>query len=293
MWEVQTMGYQKGSVLSAGLVNRGAGYTDSPDAEFISEGDHAKAPGQVALGRHGNIFHWGYSGGPKHMTAQGKLVFINAIHYIAQFKGQRILSKKLHDRMWLRDRVKGYASKDFKAAYIAYKKSIKARNIQSEKNRKAAKKKQAEGKELTEREKMRINSQPLMILSEDEYYRSREPKLYDKFGLDYKNYNNFYKRYIPFMRADPDFLFNFIIDEDAMKFGKSFYDEDFLPVCIAALKDETKKGIALLLLKRYTNEVFDSAKEWEKWYEKNREYLFFTETGGCKYLINKIKKELK
>ena len=67
MWEVQTMGYMKGSVLEPGLVSRGSGFTDAPDAEFISEGNHTKRPGQVALGRHGNFFHWGYAGAPEHI----------------------------------------------------------------------------------------------------------------------------------------------------------------------------------------------------------------------------------
>lgn len=36
------------------------GFEDSPEAEVISSGVCAKSLDAVAIGRHGNFFHWGF-----------------------------------------------------------------------------------------------------------------------------------------------------------------------------------------------------------------------------------------
>ncbi len=253
VWEVQTMGYMKGSVLEPGLVSRGNGFTDAPDAEFISEGNHTKKPGQVALGRHGNWFHWGYAGGPKHMTEQGKLVFLNAIHYIAKFKGQKPLSPKIAGVMWQKEWVDGIENKDYVKEWKEYAALYTGK---------------------------RAKNAPTL----EELMARRENQLYPKFGLDFPKYKAFYIENLPYMRADRKKPRNFIVDEEAKKLGKSFYDEDFLPYCLNELKNGNET--ALVLLKRYTQESFSTYKEWKKWYKKNKKRLFFTVHGGCKYYIN-------
>jgi len=53
MWAVQTQGYLTAKNFCVGMVSRPWGYTDSPDAEYISSGVCAKTLDAVAIGRHG------------------------------------------------------------------------------------------------------------------------------------------------------------------------------------------------------------------------------------------------
>jgi hypothetical protein len=55
--------------------------------------------------------------------------------------------------------------------------------------------------------------------------------------------------------------------------------------CIDLLGKGEKKDLALRVLKRYTRESFADAQEWRAWLEKNRDHLFFTDTGGYKFLV--------
>ncbi len=290
MWKVQTMGYKKGSVLGAGLVSRGKGFLDAPDAEFISEGNHTKRSGQIAIGRHGNFLHWGFSGGPKHMTKQGKLVFLNAIHYIAKFKGKRPLSPKLSGTMWFRDQLKKKVNKDFKKKWEEYQKSSNAYYQRALAAQKTAREKVKTGEDLTEKEKRALNHKIRKPYTLEEYLNRYEKSLFSKLGTDLEKYSDFYNENANYLRADPKYPRNFIVDMEAKKLGKSFYDEDFIPYCIDALNDHTKKELALVLLKRYTTVSFNTYEEWNNWYTKNKDRLFFSEQGGCKNYINIYKK---
>lgn len=282
MWEVQTEGFERGSKVGSGLINRGDGYTDSPDAEVISGGKHTKYSNNVALGRHGNFFHWGFSGSPKYMTDQGKLVFLNVIHYIAQFKGQKPLSRKLDPAMWLQKTYKSKLKADYMKNYKQYAGAYEKMNQSVQE----AKEKKAKGEKLNDEEEFYANQPEEEIPTLDYYMKMVEPVLYPEFGNDFKKYNDYYQKYFPYMKADPKSLRNFIVDEDAMKFGMSFNDPDFLETCLKALKDPEKRELALKLLKRYTMESFETDIDWEQWYEENHKNLFYTETGGCKYIVN-------
>ena len=60
--------------VQSGLGHTGAlatpwGFGDSPDTEWIASGPNAVSPIAVALGRHGNVFLWGFSAAPDRMTA--------------------------------------------------------------------------------------------------------------------------------------------------------------------------------------------------------------------------------
>ncbi|MEM7262409.1 MAG: hypothetical protein AAF488_10505 [Planctomycetota bacterium] len=96
MWRVQSVGEfdtPREDYALFGMVSRGDGFLDSPDAEVISGGVNTKRRNAVAIGRHGNFFHWGFAASPTHLTDDAKLVLVNAIHYIAQFEGQRVLAR--------------------------------------------------------------------------------------------------------------------------------------------------------------------------------------------------------
>jgi hypothetical protein len=90
VWLVQKTGKPVG-----GVVARGEGFTDSPDAEVLASGFNiGKAYGDVGIGRHGNFLQWGYSAPPSQMTEAGRKLFLNCIHYIRKFDGQAPLSRR-------------------------------------------------------------------------------------------------------------------------------------------------------------------------------------------------------
>lgn len=83
VWLVQKIGKEIG-----GVVARGAGFTDSPDAEILALGFNVgKSYGDVGIGRQGNFLQWGYSAPPSQMTEPGRKLFLNCIYYIQRFDG--------------------------------------------------------------------------------------------------------------------------------------------------------------------------------------------------------------
>ncbi len=98
MWRVQTQGYMTSPGFRIGMVCRPWGFTDSPDTEIISGGVSLKSPDAIAIGRHGNFFHWGFAASPDFMTEEAKVVFANAVSYTAKLKGERVISRKYDDR---------------------------------------------------------------------------------------------------------------------------------------------------------------------------------------------------
>src|SRR5262245_53006419 len=98
-WKVQSgkLGFE----VDYGLVSDPYGFGDSPDAEWISSGVNSKGPNSVALGRHGNLFLWGFAGDPTQMTESARRVFLNTIVYMRSFAGQAPLVKKqAQSREW-------------------------------------------------------------------------------------------------------------------------------------------------------------------------------------------------
>jgi hypothetical protein len=90
-WKVQT---RKFPDIDPGLVSDPYGFADAPDAEVISSGLNGKGPDSVALGRHGNFFLWGFSAQPSDMTAEMRTCFVNTVHYIKKFDGQKPLVRR-------------------------------------------------------------------------------------------------------------------------------------------------------------------------------------------------------
>ena len=90
VWLVQKTGKQVG-----GVVARGDGFTDSPDAEILALGFNVgKSYGDVGIGRQGNFLQWGYSAPPSQMTDAGRKLFLNCIHYIRKFDGKAPLVRR-------------------------------------------------------------------------------------------------------------------------------------------------------------------------------------------------------
>lgn len=92
-WWVQTKSAADGDGYWVGQILTGLGFDDSPDCEFISGSNSLKDINGMALGRSGNIFHWGFSASPDYMTTQAKKVFVNTIHYMANFNGKQSVTQ--------------------------------------------------------------------------------------------------------------------------------------------------------------------------------------------------------
>lgn len=121
MWKVNTEGYKTNPDFNIGMVSRPWGYLDSPDCEFISSGVCAKTLDAVALGRHGNFLTWGFIGSPMYMTPEAKVVFANAVAYIAKFRGTPLV-RKYNENIATREILK-------EDKYICTKKYVQERAV--------------------------------------------------------------------------------------------------------------------------------------------------------------------
>lgn len=242
MWKVQTESALDRRGYWVGQIMNGNGFNDSPDCEFISGGESTKDITGMALGRSGNIFHWGFSASPNFMTESAKQVFVNTVFYMAQFNGSKSIVKrwKSMSRQWVDE--------------LCYK------NTRKLIDHKTGKCPSTGNKEIDNQLK---------------YYT--------------ENYKYFYfegRSYTP------------IVDEDAKSLGVPNNDVRLLEKCVDMLAEGKDTEKALRLLKRYTEENFTTSKEWKKWFKKYKKYLFFSEQGGYKFMIDtwnnpKLKRALK
>jgi len=84
------------------------------------------------------------------------------------------------------------------------------------------------------------------------------------------------------------------IDAEAKSLGVPFDAPEFLPKTIAALHDEKTKAAATVLLVRYAPDgpgANASADAWEKWWQDNSPYLFYSELGCYRWYIDPLAKK--
>ena len=286
MWQVNQKSYQTSMGIRIGMVSRPGGFEDSPEAEIISGGVSAKSLDAVAIGRHGNFFHWGFAASPDGMTEEAKNVFANAIVYISQFAGQTPIARKYEETIITRKQTKNYA---YLASRQAYGNSIASQKAFAEQMKAlqvSAKQKQAEGKELTIQEQVSLNFKEEPVKPYEIYLQELFPDLYLLFGTDEKGYADYFTDNAPYFMPDPR-RYGFIIDEDARSLGIPNNDIRLLDKAIALWEaggEYAAKGCRLL--ERYTLCRFETPAEWRAWFEANKERLFFTEAGGWLFLVN-------
>lgn len=288
MWRVQKQGYLDDKNVRIGLVARGNRFGESPDTEVISSGVNTKDVGAVALGRHGNFFLWGFSASPVDMTEEAKKVFVNTVAYMKGFDGKAPIARKYNDRMATTDDVKEAVATARKENYEQYVKLMKDFNEQGKKQKKQLDDKVASGQTLSPEEKASMSylGQDAPIDSYENYLKSKMGKLASRFGSDAPAFQKYIKENFGYLYCDPNGFFSYEIDEDAKQIGISNHDVRFLEACIERLKKNDEPELALKMLKKYTAEDFSSAKEWSSWLAKNKSKLFFTETGGYRFLVN-------
>jgi len=108
------------------------------------------------------------------------------------------------------------------------------------------------------------------------------PELWEKYGSDPDGLVQYYRENLEFIYRDKGFR----IDSELKALGTdSNRSLDTLERLISFLQDESQTDIARRLLMRYTNQSFESAEEWQSWFESNRDRIFFSDVGGYKFLV--------
>lgn len=158
MWKVQNFPIRKG--FRIGMVSRPWGFEDSPEAEVISSGVCAKSLDAVAIGRHGNFFHWGFAASPKYMTEEAKTVFANAVVYIAKFAGQTPIARRYNDGIATHGYLKEIKYLSSRASWEDRLKSDKEYAEYMLGEKKKVQEKQRRGESLTAEESMLLSYTP-------------------------------------------------------------------------------------------------------------------------------------
>lgn len=287
MWRVQTKGYKTDPGFSIGMVSRPWGYTDSPDTEYISSGVCAKTLDAVAIGRHGNFLHWGFSASPLYMTDEAKTVFANAVAYIANFKGKQIQARKFNDRIATREYLKEIAYLVTKASYDERMESDRRyHENQVAQYKKLLAKKEA-GEQLSNREKEELSyGEPgeFKPRTREEYTKRYAKEFYDMFGTDEDAYAKYFKDNYDYFYSEG--FYNIFLDEDVKAWGIPNYNHRLLDKAITSLEQGKEADRAARILARYTMADFKTPAEWRKWYETYKDRMYFTESGGWKFLID-------
>ena len=292
MWSVQTATYDdyelhtKGIYLRPGMISHASGFEDSPDAEYIAGGSSAKDAGALAIGRHGNFFHWGFAASPRYLTPEAQTVLANAIVYTAAFKGKRVIAKKLSDRIQTTHDMEGKRDAASEKAKNLMDNYYKALAKQAEDRKKSAQEKKNKGEKLSQAEENFLKSQvqaPEPITLEG-YLGSMYRDLYTKYGTDLKAYRQYYDENMPYFYSTAKG--EVTIDEDLKSLKIKKGDIKLLDVAIRMLETGKDTEKAKRLLDRYTLATFTKPEDWRKWYEQNKQKFFFTESGGYYYLIN-------
>ena len=288
MWRVQNVGYLDSKDVRIGLVSRGNRFAESPDAEIISSGVCAKDVGAVALGRHGNFFLWGFSASPAQMTDEAKKVFVNAVAYIKKFDGKTPIARKYNDRMATTDDVREIIANASRKSYDDYVEEIKSFNEANVREKKRIDDKKASGLQLTSSEESSLQylGHQEKIATWEEYLKQIMGKFSGQFGSDAVGFQNYLKDNFNYLYCNPDGFYEFSIDEDVKQIGISNHDVKLLEKCIDMVKHNKQPDLAFRVLKRYTTENFATTKEWSNWLSRNKGKLFFTETGGYKFMVN-------
>lgn len=287
MWRVQTKGYKTDEGFAVGMVARPWGYTDSPDAEYISSGVCAKTLDAVAIGRHGSFLHWGFAASPRYMTDEAKTVFANAVAYIAKFKGQPMKARKFNDRIATREYLKEIAYLVTKDYYNERTESDRVWHENRVKAYKALLAKKEAGEKLSSQEQQELSyGDPgeFKAKTYPEFVQRYAKEFYPMFGTDEKAYAQYFKDNYDYFYSEG--FYNMFVDEDVKAWGIPNYKHELLDKAITSLEQGKETDRAKRILDRYTMADFKTPAEWRKWYDTYKDKMYFTESGGWKFLID-------
>lgn len=275
MWRVQH------DSSRIGMVSGWYGVEEGKDAEIISGGHCMKAYENMAIGRHGNFLLWGFGAAPDGMTQEAQAVFANAVCYISRFGGQKPVVRRF-DVVTLRDKIQDFLTVTTPEGYQTYLKGVEIYNqwlAGKQKNLRQL------DRLLTQEEKDWLNKKNMEPWSHLEYVKKNS-----QFGLIYQ-YNMDIEAVRKFLGENMEYFYSgseiegeFVVDEDVKSIGISNRDIRLLDTCIGMLKNDRDTEKAWRILKRYTNQQFETAAEWCEWLNKYRSQLFFSELNGYKYI---------
>jgi len=285
MWRVNTPGNTIGEEpYLIGMVSHGEGFEDSPDAEAISGGVCLKNAAAVALGRQGNYFMWGFSGSPDYMTEEARRVFVNTVCYIKKFDHQRPLMKKVQI-----ETREGIDEKIYRIDEAVYQKAIASRregNARLKKMQDSLRARKAAGQDIGRNNEMFLKM-PMTdaVESFEDYVKGfAGTELFAKFGTNTAKYHKYYRDNYEYYY--PSDTYSLQLDEDAQRLGISNRKVEILEKCIGLLEKKKDTAMAMRVLRRYTMEEFATAAEWRNWLTQNKDKLFYTESGGFKFMVN-------
>lgn len=285
MWRVQTKGYVSDKGFRIGMVARPWGFEDSPDAEAISSGVCAKTLDAVAIGRHGNFFHWGFAASPEYMTLEAQNVLANAIVYISTFKDKGVIARKYLDRRATKEYLKEKKYLATKEAFDSYAEMNAKFDQQMLAEKKRVEEKKAKNESLTEREQQSLSYQLQPKQSFEDFLKKNQKDLFSKFGTNSAAYIKYYDENRDYFYSE-DASYVITVDEDVKSLGIPNTDQRLLEKCINMLEKNQETEKAKRILGRYTLLDYKTPDAWRNWYEKNKSRIFFTETGGYYFMVN-------
>jgi hypothetical protein len=103
-----------------------------------------------------------------------------------------------------------------------------------------------------------------------------------RFGKDPEKYRAYYEENLEYLTPSRN---GYAVDEDVKALGLANRNVALLEKCVALLERGEQTERAARILKRYTNEKLTDPKDWRSWLRQNRSRLFFTDTGGFKFLV--------
>jgi len=280
IWKVQTKNYPD---VDPGLVSTLYGFDDSPDAEVVAQGFAAKGPDTVTLGRHANFFLWGFSASPSDMTPAAQRLFVNAVCYMRQFDGQTpLVRNESRSREWALRIAAGprTLSKEFKEGQSRY---LREQLKEHPEWVPEASREDLEAHIGKQVEEMQASNKKWIP-------RSLPADVVKKFGLDADKLVAYYTENFEYLHPTGERPSQFVVDEDAKAIGPSNRKVELLDRCIAKLEKHDQPELALRLLKRYTQENFETATQWRKWLDANRGRIFFSDVGGYKFFVARLEK---
>lgn len=290
MWQVQTKGYRTDKGFRIGMVARPWGFEDSPDAEVISSGVCDKTLDAVAIGRHGNFFHWGFAASPEYMTPEAQHVLANAIVYISKFNDKGVIARKYLDRRATKEYLKERKYLATKEAFDNYAEMDQQYDQQMLAEKKKAEEKKARNEKLTEHEEQTLSYQTSPKKSYEDFLKKNQKELFSKFGTNGDAYLKYYDENKDYFYAE-DASYVITVDEDVKSLGIPNTDKRLLEKCIAMLEKGEDTEKAKRILDRYTLVAYKTAGEWRSWYEKNKNKIFFTQSGGFYFMVNSYDKD--
>lgn len=283
-YRIQTESFKDNPLLSPGAVATGKGFNERPDAEVFAGGDNAKGADSVALGRHGNYFQWGFSVTPDLLTSYGQDLFVNAVHYISKFNGQKPQTRKLptvFSRYEIEEMFWGVGDE-------GYGKESEGTRALITKMRQEVIQRKEKGEELSPNDEALINMTEMPAKPRNQYIPRFAPEfskqLDELLGDDWNAYTKFFEENKEYIRATGGNVFT--VDKDMKELALSNRDVASLEALIGYYDNNQSVELMQTLLNRYTGLDHSTAKQWRSWFEANKDKLYFSDTDG--YIFIKL-----